>query len=127
MARNGLGGRDRPVAARDDARPRLLEGADLVQPRRARGADQRLDVLRDRGIREHPEGLKIGEHVERGQARDVCGIDELEMRDMVAEVGWAVRRAHGGKRVEPFADRTVADAVHVDLEAGGRRGAARSP
>ena len=27
--------------------------------------------------------------------------------------------AHVGKRVEPFADRTVADAVHVDLEAGG--------
>ena len=38
---------------------------------------------------------------------------------MVAKVGWAVLRAHGGKRVEPFADRTVADAVHVDLEAGG--------
>ena len=65
-----------------------------------------------------PFELKVGEHAELLEAREVGRIDELHMGDLVAIVPVSIRRAGRSKRIEARAHGTVADGVDVHGETG---------
>jgi hypothetical protein len=65
-----------------------------------------------------PFELEVGHHADLLEAREVCGIHELQMRDLVAVVPVTIRRARGSKCIEARAYGAIADGVNVDRKTG---------
>ena len=64
-----------------------------------------------------PQGRDVGDHAEVGEARQIVGVDELEVGEVVARVAAAIRARGSLDSIEALAHRPVADRVHVHLEA----------
>ncbi len=64
---------------------------------------------------------------ELAEAWMVGRVDDLEVGQVVASVGRAVRGSGRFDRVERLADGAVAEGVDVDLEAEARRDGSRVP
>ena len=77
------------------------------------GSGEVVDVAAVRG----PVRLRVRDDAELGEARLVVGMDQLDVREVVARVALAVRLLRRLDRVERLADRAVADRVQVHLEA----------
>ena len=71
------------------------------------------------GFAGRPERLGIGGHIERAEARDVVGMDDLDVRDVRSRVRRAVGPPRRLDRVERLANRPVADGMEVRLESEG--------
>ena len=99
-----------PGAAAQQARERVLPaGAIRTEHRDA----QRLHLV----VVRRPERLHVGDDAELREARDVVGMDDLDVRDVMPMIGRAIGRPGSLDGVERQADRPVADGVEVRLEA----------
>ena len=80
-------------------------------------ADEREGQIVDVGAVRGPVRLCVRDDAELGEARLVVGMDQLDVREVVARVAPAVRLLRRLDRVERLANRAVADRVQVHLEA----------
>ena len=109
-------GGDVPVAAADDGRASLMQAACGVDVAVALRPEIGLERPFGRRLALGPFELKVGDHAELLEAREVGRIDELQMGDLVAVVPVSIRRAGGRKRIEARAHGTVADGMDVHGE-----------
>ncbi len=116
-----VGGRHRPVAAHHQPRPRPVQVAERVLPGGPLRAEERDRQLGHLLLVAGPQRLGVGRDAELGEARDVVGVDELEVGDVVAQVVTVPGGPGGREGVERLPDAAVADRVHVHLEALGRQ------
>ncbi len=65
-----------------------------------------------------PKGLGIGCDTEAAEAGQVVGVNDLDVRYVVPEVGPPVGAAGRGDRIEGATDGSVTDGVEVALEPG---------
>jgi hypothetical protein len=97
-----------------ELRERVLQGGS----RHAEEGDRQLGHLR---LVHRPQHLQVRCRAERGEPRDVVGMDDLQVREMVPDPGFpgAARAGRAGSLdgVERGADRPVAERVEVHLEA----------
>ena len=68
---------------------------------------------------DRPVGLRVGERTERPEARQVVGVDDLDVGEVRPRVGPAVGPPGGLDGVERLADGPVAQRVEVRLEPEG--------
>src|SRR4029079_187649 len=66
-----------------------------------------------------PFELEVGQHPQLLEAREVSGIDELQMRHLVAVVPVAVRLTRGLEGIEACSHRMVSDGMDMHRETGG--------
>ena len=103
-----------PMASRAPARSSDANGYCQAGPL---GPEERDRELVHLGLVAGPVRLRVGDDAERREARDVVGVDDLDVGDVGPRVGPAVGRAGRLDRVERVADGPVADRVEVRLEA----------
>ena len=113
-----VGAADRPVAAgghRAPARSRSPKGYCQApgSPEERQGQLVHLRLVR------RPQRLDVRDGAERGEARDVVRVHDLEVREVVPPVGRAVRGTSCLDGVQRLAHRAVAERVEVHLEARG--------
>src|SRR4029077_1909281 len=94
----------RPTGARD----RNLKGAERI----VRG-----DAFRRR-LALGPFELEVGDHAELLEAREVDGVNKLQMRHLVAVVLVAIRRAGCGKSIEARPYGAVPNGMDVHRDSG---------
>jgi hypothetical protein len=114
-----VGAADRPVAAAREVRAGFRQRRERVLPGGpglAQERDRQLGHLRLVG---GPQRLDVGGRPERGEPRDVVGVDDLQVRQMVADGRIRVGPPRRFDRVERVAHRAVAERVEVHLEAVG--------
>ncbi len=63
--------------------------------------------------------LHAGDHVERGEAREVVGRDVLRVLDARPPVAGAVALAEARQPIEMQADGAVADRMHDEMQSSG--------
>ena len=92
------------------------ERAERVLPCPPRLSEERdRQVVHLRLVR-RPERLGVRERTERAEPRQVVGVHDLDVREMMAQVVEAVGRARRLDRVERLAHRAVRERVEVHLE-----------
>ena len=96
--------------------PRAHEAPERVLPRPASAPEERDRELVHLAFVRRPERLGVRDDAERAEPREVVGMDDLDVREVVAEVVRAVRRAGGLDRVERLAHRAFREGVEVHLE-----------
>ncbi len=108
--------RDGPVAPEgercpgaDEAPERIVVGGALADEREG----EIVDVRAVRG----PVRLGVRDDAELGESRLVVGMDQLDVREVVARVAPAVCLLSRLDRVKGFSDGAVADRVQMHLEA----------
>ena len=67
-------------------------------------------------VQTRPERLDVRRHAEAPEPRDVVRVDDLEVSDVMAVVGWAVRAESGLGRIQALSGGPVPDRVEVHLE-----------
>ena len=102
-----------PVAARDQRSAGAVQVAEGVLPARPLLPEERDGEVEHLLVLAGPEHLHVGRDAVPREARDVVGVDELEVRDLVPP-----GRVGAGHRVEGLAHTAVADRVDVHLEPG---------
>ena len=70
-----------------------------------------------------PQRLGVRDGAERAEARDVVGVHDLDVREVVAAVVGPLAVARGLDGVERLADGAVAEGVEMHLEPLARRAA----
>ncbi len=115
-----VGAADRPVAARGQAGTGASQVAEDVLPSRPLGTDERDRELVHLRLVRGPQALHVGGDAERGEARHVIWMHDLEVGD-VMPVGRCDRRSRFAMRpldgVQRLPDGPVTDGVEVHLEA----------
>ena len=108
---------DRPVAPARHHGPRSHHARDRVLPARPLGSERGLGQHGEILVPVGPERLEVGHDAERAEARDIGGVNDLEMGDGVPRIARAVPRPGLLEGVQRHPDGPVADGVDVNLEA----------
>ena len=118
MPSSGLGlltDQSLPAASSCPGPEQVPEG---VLPRRPSLAEERDGQLVHLRLVGGPERLNVGDRLELREPRQVVGVHNLEVREVVAAVGRPVGLAGRLDRVERLANGAVAEGVEVHLETG---------
>ncbi len=108
--------RDAPVAAERQHGAGAHQARERVLPRRPLRADERDRQVVHLALVCRPERLAVRDRAQPPEPRDVVGMHDLDVRQVVAVVARTVRDQRGLDRVERLAHRTVAQRVEVRLE-----------
>ena len=105
-----------PAASASPGAQQVAEGVLPRRPSLAEERDRQLVHLRLVG---GPQRLDVRDRAELREPRDVVGVHDLQVGEVVPAVARAVGGARRLEGVERLADGPVAERVEVDLEAGG--------
>src|SRR5262249_56507625 len=110
------GAADRPVAARAYGRAGRLQGPEWVLPAGPAFPQERNGQLVHLRLVGGPERLDVSGRRHAGEARDVIGVDHLEVGQVMPGTARAVGPPGLLHGVQGVADRAVAQRVEVNLE-----------
>ena len=116
ISSSGFGARDAPVGAHRQDRARRPQRAERVLPAPALGPRNGIVSSSIWSSWAAHSGCALATTPSVAEPADVVGMDDLDVGDVRARVGRAVRAPRRLDRVERLAHRAVADGVEVRLE-----------